>query len=341
MTAFAQGTPGIGIVGVGSYLPADVVSNETVADRVGVTAEWITRKTAIRERRYAAAHEATSDLAVKAVGAALADAGVAAEELGWVVVATSTPDHPQPATASLVQHRIGARHAAAFDINAVCTGFVCALTVGARLMTGGGGSPRPYGVMVGADMFSRILDPTDRRTAILFGDGAGAVVLGPVRGDRGFLGSGMSSHGEFCELIRVEAGGSRAPASKETVVDGSHHFRMDGRGVREFVTQRLPGAVAEVLREHHLTPDDVDHLIPHQANGAMLADVLPTLGLSRARTVLTVERHGNTSAASIPLALDHARREGTLSDGDLLLLLGFGGGMSVGTALVRWHGRAG
>ncbi|TDC26043.1 beta-ketoacyl-ACP synthase III [Streptomyces sp. 8K308] len=334
MTAFPEGTPGTGIVGVGSHLPSQVVSNSVVAARAGVTPEWIVRKTTIRERRYAGQYEATSDLAVKAAEAALADAGITADQLGWVLVATSTPDQPQPATACLVQHQIGAHRAAAFDINAVCAGFVFALAAGARLMSGTGG----YGLVIGADVYSRIIDPSDRKTAILFGDGAGAVVLGPVPRDRGFVGGGMSSRGDLSGLIRVEAGGSRVPASKESVIDGSHHFRMDGRGVREFVTDQLPVAVANVLDANGLIGDDVDHFVPHQANGALLADVWPLLGLGRARQVLTVERHGNTSAASIPIALDHARRDGTFADGDLLLLAGFGGGMSVATALIRWHG---
>jgi 3-oxoacyl-[acyl-carrier-protein] synthase-3 len=308
------------------------VSNRAVGDLAGVTPEWIARKTAIRERRYAAAYEATSDLAAKAARAALADAGLGPGDVDWVLVATSTPDQPQPATACLVQHQIGAARAAAFDINAVCAGFVCALAVGARLLAGTGG----HGLVIGADVYSRIIDPSDRKTAILFGDGAGAVVLGPVAEGRGFLGGGVASHGDLADLIRVEAGGSRVPPSKESVIAGSHYFRMDGRGVREFVGRHLPGAVREVLDANGLTGADVDHFVPHQANGAMLADVLPQLGLTRARPVLTVERHGNTSAASIPLALDHARRAGAFADDDLLLLAGFGGGMTVATALLRW-----
>ncbi|GAB2871354.1 3-oxoacyl-ACP synthase III family protein [Streptomyces mayteni] len=335
MTAFPEGTPGTGIVGVGSHLPSQVVSNGYIAARAGVTPEWIVRKTAIRERRYAGHYEATSDLAARAAEAALADAGITADQLGWVVVATSTPDQPQPATACLVQHQIGADRAAAFDVNAVCSGFVFALAAAARLMSGSGG----HGLVIGADVYSRIIDPSDRKTAILFGDGAGAVVLGPVPENRGFVGGGMASRGDLSGLIRVEAGGSRVPASKESVVDGSHYFRMDGRGVREFVTGQLPAAVADVLDANGLTGDDVDHFIPHQANGALLADVWPLLGLGRASQVMTVERHGNTSAASIPIALDHARREGRFTDGDLLLMAGFGGGMSMATALIRWHGR--
>ncbi|MFD0742309.1 3-oxoacyl-ACP synthase III family protein [Phytohabitans flavus] len=195
---------GFGIVGTGSFLPDDVVPNGTVAERAGVTDEWIVRKTGIRSRRYAADYEATSDLAVKAAEAALADAGVPARRLRWIVVATSTPDHPQPATACLVQHRIGAERAAAFDLNAVCTGFVFALETATRLLSAGSGAG--YALVIGADVYSRLIDPTDRRTAVLFGDGAGAVVLGPVRPGRGVVGSHLATQGAHHRMIRVEAG---------------------------------------------------------------------------------------------------------------------------------------
>ncbi|GAA3269405.1 ketoacyl-ACP synthase III [Dactylosporangium vinaceum] len=323
----------VGVRGVGSYLPADAVSNRVVAARAGCTEEWIVRKTGIRSRRYAAPGEATSDLAVEAARNALAAAGVRAAALEWVVVATSTPDHPQPPTANLVQHRIGARRAAAFDLNAVCSGFVYALVTGARLLNRGG-----FGLVIGADVYSRIIDPADRRTAVLFGDGAGAVVLGPVRPGYGLLGSDLTGHGDDHELIRVPAGGSRLPASEKTVADRRHHFEMDGRGVREFVTRELPPAVDRLLRGCGVARGDVEHFVPHQANGVMLDEVRPLLGLDRARMHVTVAEHGNTSAASIPLALDTAWRRGALGDGDRIVLAGFGGGMSVGTALLRWDG---
>ncbi|MER8156558.1 beta-ketoacyl-ACP synthase 3 [Streptomyces sp. NPDC094472] len=340
MTDHPVRTPGtrpVGILGTGSYLPAEAVSNELVAERAGVTAEWISAKTGIRRRRYAADHEATSDLAVEAARAALADAGIRAGQLGWIVVATSTPDHPQPATACLVQHRIGATGAAAFDINAVCSGFVFALVTAAGLLSAGSGAPAPYALVIGADVYSRIIDRTDRRTAVLFGDGAGAVVLGPVRPGYGLTGSLLTSDGALHELIEVPAGGSRAPASEKTLADGGHFFRMRGRAVSEYVLAELPRAIRALLAAQRTDAASVDHFIPHQANGVLLAKALPDLGLPRARTHLTVAEHGNTSAASIPLALDDARRQGVFTDGELLLLAGFGGGMSLGAALIRWQ----
>lgn len=344
MTVFPSGNPGTGILGTGSYLPKRVVANQEVGARAGTTEEWIARKTAIRERRYAAPCEATSDLAANAARAALADAQIAVEDLAWIIVATSTPDQPQPATACLVQRQLGAHRAAAFDINSVCSGFVFALVTGVRLLSGsinGAQGCHGYGLVIGADVYSRIIDPTDRRTAILFGDGAGAVIIGPVRADRGFLGGSMASDGKLADIIRVEAGGSRTPVTAESLAAGSHYFKMDGRSVRDFVTRELPKAVNDMLRMHGIQGDEVDYFIPHQANGAMLEDVLPKLALDRARPIVTVAEHGNTSAASIPLAIDYARGSGMFADGDLLLLAGFGGGMSVGTALVRWDGQTG
>ncbi|MER5640763.1 beta-ketoacyl-ACP synthase III [Kitasatospora sp. NPDC002227] len=333
-------TAAVGILATGSYLPADRVSNQVVAERAGVTEEWILRKTGIRERRYAAESEATSDLAVEAARAALARAGIGPEQVSLIVVATSTPDQPQPATACLVQHRLGAVNAAAFDLNAVCSGFVFALATAARLLPEADGTVRGHALVIGADTYSRIIDRADRRTAVLFGDGAGAVVLGPVRPGHGLLGTRLTSRGDRADLIRVEAGGSRLPASEKTVAEGQHWFRMEGRAVRDFVAAELPGAVREILDRHGVSAGEVDHFVPHQANGVLLGEILPSLGLELAQIHLEVAEHGNTSAASIPLALDAAHRSGALRDRDLVLLAGFGGGMTLGTALLRWDARA-
>ncbi|MGW0932739.1 3-oxoacyl-ACP synthase III family protein [Streptomyces sp. NPDC002644] len=334
MTVHAPPLGRLGVLGTGSYLPEHVVGNEVAGERAGVSAEWIQQKTGILERRYAADHEATSDLAVHAARRALADAGVDAGELAWIVVATSTPDHPQPATAAILQHRLGAHHAAAFDVNAVCAGFVTALHTGARLLAHPD-EHRPA-LVVGADVYSRILDLGDRRTAPLFGDGAGAVVIGPVGEGRGFLGSSLRSDGHLHDLIGVHAGGSRRPASPETVAGGEHWFRMRGREVRQYVEDRLPEAVAGTLDAFGVDPRDVDHFVPHQANAQMLEAVTARLGLPRARVHLPVRHHGNTGAGSVPLALDEARRAGALDDDQLVLLAGFGGGMSCATTLLRW-----
>ena len=328
----------VGIIGTGSHIPSNEVPNHVIAAWTGVSEEWIVRKTGIHTRWYAAEHEATSDLAVRAAEAALAAARIDPGDLGWIVVATSTPDYPQPATACLVQHQIGATQAAAFDVNSVCSGFVVALVTAAALLSGAADHTPRHALVIGADTFSRIIDRSDRKTAVFFGDAAGAVVLGPVPPGKGLLGAHLASYGEHHAMIRVEAGGSRVPASEKSLAAGQHSFRMDGRGVWEFVEAELPGVVRKLLAKHGIDAAAVNHIIPHQANAVLLHELLPRLALPRARMLVTVGEHGNTSAASIPLALDTAQRKGLFEDGELLLLAGFGGGMSIATALVTWAG---
>ncbi|MEV6006032.1 ketoacyl-ACP synthase III [Streptomyces sp. NPDC051976] len=328
--------PSIGIVGTGAYLPENVVSNEEIAAGAGVTAGWILEKTGIARRHRAAPHQATSDLAAHAARRALAQAGLSADQLAFVVVATSTPDQPQPATASIVQHLIGATRAAAFDVNAVCSGFLYGLTIGTRLLSGDADPAAPYGLVIGADIYSRILDYSDRRTAVLFGDGAGAVLLGPVPAGLGIVETALTGHGDQHHLIGVPAGGSRAPASPQTLAAGEHFFRMDGRAVRAFVHDELPAAVGGLLHRAGVAPAQVKHFVPHQANGVMLADVWPDLGLVGSALHLTVDRHANTGAASVAITLDEVHRRGVVDRGDLVLLAGFGGGMNIGAALLRW-----
>jgi 3-oxoacyl-(acyl-carrier-protein) synthase III len=330
-------TSDIGILGTGSYLPDRVVPNAEIAPAAGVDAAWIERKTGIRERRHAAPGQATSHLAAIAADRALLAAGLSPDDIDHVIVATSTPDHPQPATASLVQHLIGARSASAVDVNAVCSGFVYALAMAQGLLLGDGGG---HALVIGADIYSRILDARDRKTAILFGDGAGAVVLGAVPAGGGVIGTRLRGYGDDHRLIGVRAGGSRVPASVRSVLDGEHFFRMDGRGVREFVNGHVPGAIATTLRESGLPAAAVDHLVPHQANGVMLHELGAALELPNAALHLTVDRYANTGAASVPITLDAAHRSGALAVGDVVLLAGFGGGMNLGVSLCRWTATA-
>jgi acetoacetyl-CoA synthase len=327
---------GIGILSTGSFLPKNEVGNEEIAERVGVTAEWIERKTQIRSRRYAAPHEATSDLAVRAAERALAQAELTAGEIDYIIVSTSTGDFPQPPTSYLVQHGLGAYGAACFDVNVVCSGFVYALALAHSLVTV---RPDARVLVIGADVYSRILDFTDRRTAILFADGAGAAVVGAVPEPYGIIASDLSSRGDAHHLIRVEAGGSRRPASAATVAEGAHFFRMDGRGVRDFVAEHVPAALAALARRAGVDLAAVDHFVPHQANGVMLGEVVERAGLGAAQTHRTLVRYGNVGSASVPVALDEANRTGALSPGDLVLLAGFGGGMSIGASLLTWGAR--
>jgi 3-oxoacyl-[acyl-carrier-protein] synthase-3 len=324
----------VGILGTGSYLPERVVTNAELATMVpGADPDWVSRKTMIEERRFAAPDEATSDLAAKAALPALRRAGLAATDIDYLIVSTSTGDSPQPPTASLVQDLIGAERAAAFDINVVCAGFVFGLAVAQSLIAA---RPDAKALVIASDVYSRILDFGDRRTAVLFGDGAGAVVVGSVPDGYGILDAEMVTRGDASRLIRVDAGGSRRPASAETVANGDHYFRMDGRGVRDFVADHVPPVLAGLLDRAGLHAKDVDHFVPHQANGVMLKELVDLAGLDGARTHLTLDRFGNVGSASVPVALDAAARSGTVLPGDLMLLAGFGGGMSVGATVIRW-----
>ncbi|MGW1727856.1 3-oxoacyl-ACP synthase III family protein [Streptomyces sp. NPDC002306] len=322
-----------GILSTGSYLPKHEVGNDEIAERVGVSAEWIERKTQIRTRRYAAPHEATSDLAVKAAERALAQAELTPRQIDYLIVATSTGDFPQPPTSYLVQHALGAYGAACFDINVVCSGFVYALTLAHSLLAV---RPQARALVIGADIYSRILDFTDRKTAILFADGAGAAVVGALPQPYGILATDLSSRGDAHHLIRVEAGGSRTPASAATLAEGGHFFRMDGRAVRDFVTEHVPPALNALAHKAGMDISAVDHFVPHQANGVMLDEVVTRTGLGAARTHHTLTRYGNTGAASVPVALDEAHRTKALAPGDVVLLAGFGGGMSIGASLLAW-----
>ncbi len=330
-----QPTTHAGILGTGSYVPEHEVTNEALVRRVtDTTPEWITRKTKIEARRFAAPDEATSDLAAKAAAAALTSAGLAADEIDYIVVATSTADSPQPPTASLVQYALGAHRAACFDINVVCAGFVFAMSLARGFVAA---RPAAKVLVIGADVYSRILDFDDRRTAILFGDGAGAVVIGAVPDPYGLIDVELVTRGDAHELIYVKAGGSRLPASARTVADGDHFFRMNGRGVRDFVVGGVPPILHKLLDRAGVGPDQVGHFVPHQANGVMIDELVAAAGLGAARTHLVLDRLGNVGSGSPAVALDFAARSGALTDGDLVLMAGFGGGMSVGAALLRWH----
>ncbi|MFE0021969.1 3-oxoacyl-ACP synthase III family protein [Amycolatopsis sp. NPDC059021] len=324
------------ILGTGSYLPETVLTSETLGKRLGVGEQWIFDKTLIAERRVAAPDEATSDLASAAAHRALHAAGIAATDLDLIIVATSTPDQPMPATACAVQAQLGAVRAAAFDVDSVCSGFVYALVTAHAMLTADPG-PRTA-LVIGADIYSRILDYSDRRTCVLFGDGAGAVVLGKSGTGRGLLASTLGSDGTLVDMVGIPAGGSRRPASAETLATGQHHFAMNGRGVRDFAARVVPELVADVVKAAELDIADVDLLVPHQANGTILHELADTIGLRPEQMHLTIERYGNTGAASVPITLDDAVRTGKVFAGDVVLLIAFGGGMSWGGAALRWAG---
>lgn len=318
------------ILSCGAYLPTRVMTNSELAGMVDTSDEWIVERTGIRTRHIAADGELTSDLAIAAAREALTAAGVDGASLDLIVVATATPDQTFPATATKVQAALGAHGGVAFDIQAVCSGFVYALTMADNFLRLG---QARRALVIGAETFSRILDWNDRNTCVLFGDGAGAVVLEAQPGagdsaDRGILGTRLHADGRHHDLLYVDGG----PSATQSV----GHVRMKGREVFRHAVVNLTGVMEETLAAAGVATSDVDWVVPHQANARILEATAKKLGLDPARVVMTVDRHANTSAASIPLALCEAVKDGRIARGDLLLLEAMGGGFTWGAALVRW-----
>ncbi|HEY1294760.1 MAG TPA: beta-ketoacyl-ACP synthase III [Chloroflexota bacterium] len=328
--------PYVRISGWGKYLPARVMPNSELADLVDTSDEWIRARTGIGERRIAAPEETTCSLAVNAARAALDKAEAAAEDVDLVIVATCTPDYSNmPATASLVQNALGATHAAAVDLNAVCSGFIYALATGSQFIATG--AYRSV-LVIGSEVFTRILDWQDRSTCVLFGDGAGAVLLQPTDEPGGLLSFVLGSDGAGGCSLYVPAGGSRQPASAATVAQREHYVKMDGRDVFRFATRVLPDSVLQALDAAHLSTEDMDVLIPHQANTRIIDHAVRRLKVDEASVFSNVERYGNTSAASIPVALCEAVEEGLVQPGSTVVMSGFGAGLSWGTVVWKWHG---
>ncbi len=320
------------ILGTGSYVPERVLTNADLERMVATSDAWIMERTGIRERRIAAPGEACSDLAVKAAERALAAAGVAAADLDLILLGTCTGDYPVPSTACLVQHRLGAARAAACDIGAACCGFLYALGVGdAYVRTG-----MRHVLVIGSEVMSAVTDWTDRNTCVLFGDGAGAAVLGPSEGDRGILSSHLHSDGGLWDLIAVPGGGSRMPPSDKMVAERQQYIKMKGNETFKVAVKTLEDSVREALAANNLMAADLDLLVPHQANLRIIKAVASRLGLPLEKVMLNLERYGNTSAASIPLALDEAVKEGRIKEGSLVLMEAFGAGLTWASTVVRW-----
>ena len=323
------------VAGCGSYLPSQVVTNDELSRRIATSDEWIVERTGIRERHIAADGELTSDLAVAAARKALDNAGMEATDIDLLIVATTTPDRTFPATATIVQAKLGMEAGAAFDVQAVCSGFVYGLSIGDNFIkTGQAGTV----LLIGAETMSRILDWEDRATCVLFGDGAGAIVLkgealngtgsGGSNQIRGILSTHLHSDGRLGDILYADGGASMS--------ENVGKLRMAGKEVFRHAVGNLAAVLLEAVEANGLSIADVDWLVPHQANKRIIAGTAKRLGLSTDRIILTIERHANTSSASIPLALDEAVRDGRIKRGDLILMEAMGGGLTWGAGLVRW-----
>jgi len=314
------------IVGTGSYLPKRIVTNRELEDRIETSDDWIVSRTGIEARHVAADDELTSDLALHAARNAMTAAGVTADEIDLIIVATTTPDMVFPSTACLVQAKLGVTKGAAFDVQAVCTGFIYALAIADKLVACG---QHKCALVIGAEVFSRILDWNDRRTCVLFGDGSGAVVL-KTSETPGILSSHLHSDGSLSHILRVPGGIAGGQ------LRGSPYLEMDGQSVYRVAVKSLSECAQEALTKNNVTADQLDWYVPHQANIRIINTLAEKVGVPKDKVVVTVAQQGNTSAASVPLALDAAVTDGRIKHGNLVMLQGVGGGMTWGSVLLRW-----
>ncbi|QDV41828.1 3-oxoacyl-[acyl-carrier-protein] synthase 3 [Stieleria neptunia] len=338
--------PGVRILGCGSYVPDNVITNEDLA-ALGCDSEWIVRRTGILERRHATADQATSDLCYEAAVRCLADASVSVDEIDLILVATITPDHFTPSTACHLQKRLGA-FAAAMDLSAACAGFVYALATGAQFVAAGNAKRV---LVVGADLMSRTIDPNDKKTYPLFGDGAGAVLIGPddsrcpddggvdqadADGPSGILSYQLGSEGCGGEMLCIPAGGTRLPLTEAARREGLQYMKMDGRNVFKWAVRVFDDSAKDVLAAAQVNAEELALVIMHQANQRIIDSAVSDLGVPKDKVFVNLDRYGNTSGASIPLAMDEAIRAGRIKRGDYVLLCGFGSGLAWGTALLRF-----
>ncbi|WP_435172143.1 beta-ketoacyl-ACP synthase III [Paenibacillus glycanilyticus] len=323
----------VGIIGTGKYVPDRILSNQELEQMVETNDEWIVTRTGIRERRLAAAEQATSDLAYQASLKAIDAAGIAIEDIDLIIVSTITPDTFFPSTACLLQEKLGAKKVAAFDLSAACSGFIYGLATASNMIATG---MYKHVLVVGAETLSRITDYTDRNTCILFGDGAGAVVLGQVEEGRGFKSFELGADGGGGDLLKVSGGGSRMPSTAESVASKQHYIHMAGNEVFKFAVRIMGNAAEEALRKAGMSKEDINLLVPHQANVRIIQSALNRLDLSEEKCMVNLDKYGNMSAASIPVALAEAVEQGRVNDGDCLVFVGFGGGLTWGASVLIW-----
>ena len=321
------------IIGTGSSVPAKVLSNKDIEKLVDTSNEWILTRTGIRERHIAADGECSSTFGYRAALSALEMAGTAAEELDLIIVGTITPDMPMPSVACFIQHRLKATRAAAFDVSAGCTGFLYALTVADAFIRSG---THKRILVIGAETLSKFTDYQDRTTCVLFGDGAGAVVLAAEQGERGILSTHLYADGAYTDYLLIPGGGSQNPCSHDSIDSRQHYIKMDGNKVFKVAVKSLEEAALTALEKNNLTGDDINLLISHQANFRIIDAIAKRLNLHPEKVFLNIERYGNTSSASIPIALDEANRQHRMKKNDIILLDAFGAGLTWGAALIRW-----
>ena len=321
------------ILGLGSFVPENIVDNQALSNKVDTSDEWIRSRTGIKERRFAQADESTSDLALGAAQKAIQESGISTDLIDLVIVATITPDMAFPSTACQLQHKLGLGKVASFDLEAACSGFLYALDVADAMLASG---RYQNALVVGAEKMSSIMDWEDRTTCVLFGDGAGAAVLSRKGEGPSLLGFRCGSDGANPSLLYQPAGGSRSPASAETIENREHYLRMNGREIFKSAVRVMEMASRELLKDHGMDPSEVDHYIPHQANVRIVESLANRLEVPLEKFFCNLENHGNTSAASIPLALDEAFRAGTFKPGQLGLLVAFGAGLTWSATLVRF-----
>jgi len=321
------------ITGTGSFAPKKIITNQDLEKLVDTSDEWITERTGIKERRIAEKGQNTSDLAYEAGKKALKAAGLTAQELDLILVATMTPDTILPSMGCVLQNKLGAKNAAAFDIAAACSGFIYGLSIADAFIKAGAYKNI---LLVGAEVLSRFTDWEDRTTCVLFGDGAGAVVIQRHTGKRGILSTHLHSDGSLGDLLHVPAGGAQHPASHDTIRKRMHFIKMKGNETFKAAVRALEGVVQEALEHNKVKPEEIDLLVPHQANLRIIQAMAQRLNMPMEKVVLTLPKYGNTSAASIPMALDEAVRDGRVKENHLLLFEAFGGGLTWASALVRW-----
>ncbi|CAM3395885.1 MULTISPECIES: beta-ketoacyl-ACP synthase III [Brevibacillus] len=328
-----KGLRSVGILGTGSYTPERVLSNFDLEKMVDTTDEWIVSRTGIRERRICSEEQASSDLAFEAAKRALKKANISAEQLDMIIVATVTPDMSFPSTACLLQDKLGATKAAAMDLSAACTGFLYGITTATQFIANG---MYKYVLVVGVETLSKITNYKDRNTCVLFGDGSGAAVLGQVKDGYGFQSFELGADGSGGSLLCQPAGGSRIPASVESIENNLHYLSMAGGEVFKFAVRVMNSATEAVLSKAGVARDEIDLLVPHQANKRIIDSAVQRFGLSEEKVVINLDRYGNMSSASIPVALDEAIEAGRVKEGDNVILVGFGGGLTWGATLLKW-----